>query len=133
MSGDDKTKQTPASPPRRGNDPDRGRHDGDHAEHLTRAQIDEEIAAMEQHSRHQTQTLEPPPELPPAPPRKALIIVGLALLVLLVAGAATLIGRQSQERALAKETERSTIPTVAIVHPQAEQPDEELEIGRAHV
>ncbi len=126
MSGDDKTKQTPASPPRRGNDPDHGRYDGDHVQHLTRAQIDEEIAAMEQHSRHQTQTLEPPPELPPAPPRKALIIVGLALLILLVAGAATLIGRQSHERALAKETERSTIPTVAIVHPQAEKPDEEL-------
>jgi len=125
MSGDDKTKQTPASPPRRGNDPDHGRH-GDHTEHLTRAQIDEEIAAMEQHSRHQTQTLEPPPELPPAPPRKALILVGLALLVLLVAGVATLIGRESHERALAKETERSTIPTVAIVHPQAEKPDEEL-------
>ena len=126
MSGDDKTKQTPASQPERGNDPDYGRHDGDHTEHLTRAQIDEEIAAMEQHSRRQTQTLEPPPELPPAPPRRALVIVGLVLLVLLIAGAATLIGRRSQERALAKETERSTIPTVAIVHPQAETPDEEL-------
>jgi membrane fusion protein, multidrug efflux system len=126
MSGDDKTKQTPAGQPERGNDPDYGRHDGDHTEHLTRAQIDEEIAAMEQHSRRQTQTLEPPPELPPAPPRKALVIVGLVLLVLLIAGAATLIGRRSQERALAKETERSTIPTVAIVHPQAEKPDEEL-------
>jgi membrane fusion protein, multidrug efflux system len=126
MSGDDKTKQTPASQPARGNDPDYGRHDGDHTEHLTRAQIDEEIAAMEQHSRRQTQTLEPPPELPPAPPRKALVIVGLVLLVLLIAGAATLIARRSQERALAKETERSTIPTVAIVHPQAEKPDEEL-------
>ena len=126
MSGDDKTKQTPAGQPERGTDPDYGRHDGDHTEHLTRAQIDEEIAAMEQHSRHQTQSLEPPPELPPAPPRKALVIVGLVLLVLLIAGAATLIGRRSQERALAKETERSTIPTVAIVHPQAETPDEEL-------
>jgi membrane fusion protein, multidrug efflux system len=126
MSGDDKTKQTPASQPARGNDPDYGRHDGDHTEHLTRAQIDEEIAAMEQHSRRQTQTLEPPPELPPAPPRKALVIVGLVLLVLSIAGAATLIARRSQERALAKETERSTIPTVAIVHPQAEKPDEEL-------
>jgi membrane fusion protein, multidrug efflux system len=126
MSGDDKTKQTPAGQPERGNDPDYGRHDGDHTEHLTRAQIDEEIAAMEQHSRRQTQTLEPPPELPPAPPRKALVIVGLVLLVLSIAGAATLIARRSQERALAKETERSTIPTVAIVHPQAEKPDEEL-------
>ena len=81
---------------------------------------------MEQHSRRQTQTLEPPPELPPAPPRKALVIVGMVLLDLLIVGAATLIGRRSQDRALAKETERSTIPTVAIVHPQAEKPDEEL-------
>src|SRR6202043_1631875 len=30
------------------------------------------------------------------------------------------------ERALAKETERETIPTVAVVHPLAERPDEEL-------
>jgi membrane fusion protein, multidrug efflux system len=37
-----------------------------------------------------------------------------------------LIGRETHERALAKETERSTIPTVAIVHPLAETPDEEL-------
>src|SRR5438309_2304787 len=103
-----------------------GAHDGERAEHMTRSQIDEEIAAMEERSRHQTQTLTPPPELPPAPPRKALLIIGVALLILMVAGAMTLIGRETHERALAKETERSTIPTVAIVHPLAETPDEEL-------
>ncbi|HZQ96390.1 MAG TPA: efflux RND transporter periplasmic adaptor subunit [Candidatus Sulfotelmatobacter sp.] len=102
------------------------RHDGDPAQHLTRAQIDGEIAAMEEQSRHRTQTLQPPPELPPAPARKALIIIGVALLVLLAAGAVTLIGRETRERALAKETEQSSIPTVAVVRPQAEQPDEEL-------
>lgn len=101
-------------------------HNGDHREHATRAQIDEEIAALEQHSRRQTQTLEPPPELPPASPRKALTIIGVALLILLVAGIVTLVDRASHERALAKETERSTVPTVAVVHPQAEQPEEEL-------
>ena len=37
-----------------------------------------------------------------------------------------LIGRASREQALAKETERETIPTVAVVHPLAEKPDEEL-------
>ena len=68
----------------------------------------------------------PPPELPPAPPRKALLIISVALLILLLAGAVTLIGRETHERALAKETERSTIPTVAVVHPLAETPDEEL-------
>jgi membrane fusion protein, multidrug efflux system len=124
MSAEDKARETRTGQRQPGNSG--GGHDGDHREHLTRAQIDEEIAAMEQHSRHQTQTLAPPPELPPAPPRKALMIIGIALLILVVAGAVTLIGRETHERALAKETERSIIPTVAVVHPQAEQPEEEL-------
>jgi len=92
----------------------------------SQAERDEQIAAIQQQSRHQRQTLQPPPELAPAPPRKALMIVGVALLVLVIAGAATLIGHASHERALAKETEAETVPTVAVVHPQAEKPDEEL-------
>ena len=100
-------------------------HDGDQP-HSTRAQVDEEIAAMQQRSRHQTATLQRPPELPPAPPRKALMIVGVALAALLLAGALTLISRESHERALAKETELQTVPTVATVHPQPEAPNEEL-------
>jgi multidrug efflux system membrane fusion protein len=124
MSAEDKARETRTTERQPSNAG--GSHNGDHREHATRAQIDEEIAAIEQHSRHQTQTLEPPPELPPAPPRKALTIIGVALLILLIAGAVTLVGRESHERALAKETERSTIPTVAVVHPQAEQPEEEL-------
>jgi multidrug efflux system membrane fusion protein len=91
-----------------------------------KSRIDDEIKAMEERSRHQTATLQPPPELPPAPPRKALVMVGVALLVLLVAGAVTLIGHANHERALAKETELQTIPTVAVVHPTAEKPEEEL-------
>ena len=35
-------------------------------------------------------------------------------------------GAPSHERALAKETERETVPTVAVVHPLAEKPDEDL-------
>jgi hypothetical protein len=92
----------------------------------TRATQDEEILEMEERSRHQPPGIQPPPELPPAPPRKAMMLVGVALLALLVAGAVTLIGRASHERALAKETERETIPTVAAVHPAAEKPDEDL-------
>jgi RND family efflux transporter MFP subunit len=38
----------------------------------------------------------------------------------------TLIGRVNHENALAKETERETVPAVAIIHPVAEKPDEEL-------
>jgi RND family efflux transporter MFP subunit len=92
----------------------------------TQAQRDEEIAAMQEHSRHQPPGIQPAPDLPPAPPRKALLIVGVALMILLIAGAMTLAGHASHERALAKETERQTVPTVAVVHPLSEKPDEEL-------
>lgn len=126
MSAEDKTKAVPADQEQRNGDS--GRHDGDQ-EHRARgvqAQRDEEIAMMQEHSRHQPPAIQAPPELPPAPPHKAMMIVGVAVLILLIAGAVTLIGHESHERALAKETERETIPTVAIVHPQAERPDEEL-------
>jgi len=92
----------------------------------TQAERDDEIATMQQRSKHQTHAIEAPPEIPPAPPRRALMVVGLALLALLVAGAVTLIARASHENALAKETEQQTVPTVAVVHPLAEKPDEEL-------
>ncbi len=90
------------------------------------AQRDEEIAAIQQHSRHQPPGIEKPPEVPPAPPRRALMIVGVLLLVLLIAGGLTLFDHVSHERALAKETERETVPTVAVVYPQSEKPDEDL-------
>src|SRR4051812_15688969 len=127
MSGENETRQRPADQRERSGNPG-WQKDGDEAGHPhgVQAQRDEEIAAMQQHSRHQPPTIQQPPELPPAPPRKALMIVGVALLVLLVAGAVTLIGHESHERALAKETERETVPTVAVVQPQAEKPDEEL-------
>jgi RND family efflux transporter MFP subunit len=48
------------------------------------------------------------------------------LLVLLAAGGFTMLARMSHERALANETERETVPTVAVVNPQAEKPDEDL-------
>lgn len=102
-------------------------HDGDSAQHArSTAQVDEEIAAMEERCRHQPPTIQRPPELPPAAPRKALMIVGVAVLVLVVSGGLTLLSHVSHERALAKETERETIPTVAVVHPQPERAEEEL-------
>jgi multidrug efflux system membrane fusion protein len=90
------------------------------------AQRDEEIAAIQQNARHQPPGIEKPPEVPPAPPRKALTIVGILLLVLLIAGGLTLWDHVSHERALAKETERETVPTVAVVYPLSEKPDEDL-------
>src|SRR5208282_2841549 len=89
-------------------------------------QRDEEIEANRQHSRHQPPGIQKPPELPPAPPRKALTLVGIALLLLLAAGGFTMLSRMSHERALANETERETVPTVAVVNPVSEKPDEDL-------
>jgi RND family efflux transporter MFP subunit len=94
--------------------------------HGSQAQRDEEIEAIQQHSRHQHPGIERPPQLPPAPPRKALQMIAVALLVLLVAGGYTLFERLGHSRALAKETERNAVPSVAVVHPVAEKPDEEL-------
>lgn len=92
----------------------------------TQAQRNEEIAEIQARSRHQPPGIQPPPEVPPAPPRRALMMVGIALLVLLLAGAVTMLGRISHERALAKETEQETIPTVAVVNPVSEKPNEDL-------
>lgn len=128
MTEDRKTEQTLAEERELNGNAEPSNRDGDRSRsaHPTQAQIDEEIAAMQQRSRHQTATLQRPPELPPAPPRKALLIVAVALAILLLAGAMTLIGRESHERALAKETELQTVPTVATVYPQPEAPNEEL-------
>jgi membrane fusion protein, multidrug efflux system len=125
MNAENKTGRTVQTKPE--SDVDLFEENGEqHHELSEQAQRDQEIAAMEQHSRHQPPTIQRPPEMPPASPRTALIIVGVLVLVLLVAGALTLIGHASHERALASETERETIPTVAVVHPTAEKPDEEL-------
>src|SRR6202051_1518294 len=68
----------------------------------------------------------PPPELPAAPPRKAVIIVMLVVVVLGLSGAASMFSRIRAGHALAKETEIDSVPTVSVVHPSAEKPDEEL-------
>jgi multidrug efflux system membrane fusion protein len=134
MSAEDKTKRSgtgveQSEPPRDFHQQQQGQDGGQDEDHHARsaqAQRDEEIEAIQQHSKHQPPSIQRPPDLSPAPPRKALVIVGVALLVLCVAGGITLLTHVTHERALAKETERETVPTVAVVHPQLEKPDEEL-------
>lgn len=94
--------------------------------HQSQREIDDEIHTIEERCRHARQEIAPPPELPPAPPRTALMVVGAFLLLLLVAGAISIGIRLSHSRALAKETERGSIATVLTVHPTAEAPDQEL-------
>jgi RND family efflux transporter MFP subunit len=61
-------------------------------------------------------------------PRKSRLFgfLFLAVIVLVIIGAFTLLQRRSQYQALAKETETLAIPTVAIIHPTTEPPDEGL-------
>jgi len=54
---------------------------------------------------------------------KALLI---AVIVLVVVGAFTLLQRRSQYQALAKETETLAVPTVAVIHPTTEAAEEGL-------
>ncbi len=70
--------------------------------------------------------IEAPPELPPAPAGRAKIMVGIALVILLVAGLVTFLMRRSETNALAKETDAAAIPTVAVVQAKAETSDNEL-------
>ena len=74
----------------------------------------------------QAPEITPPPPLPPAPPRTALLLIGVVLLLLVLGGIVSMLVRLRANRVLADETERNSIPTVAVVHPTAEKPDEEL-------
>jgi RND family efflux transporter MFP subunit len=87
-------------------------------------------AAPEHHAPatndHAAPQITPPPQLPPAKPRKALMLLGAVLLVLLLGGLASMLTRVHDDHVLADETQQAAIPTVAIVHPTPEKPDEEL-------
>ena len=77
-------------------------------------------------SRHTPAQVTPPPELPPASPRKAVLIIVLVVVLLAVSGAVSMLSRIRAGHALAKETDIDSVTTVAVVHPTAEKPDEEL-------
>jgi multidrug efflux pump subunit AcrA (membrane-fusion protein) len=74
----------------------------------------------------QAPEITPPPPLPPTPPKKALFLIGLVILLLVAGGVITTLLRMRDNRVLADETQRNSVPTVAVVHPTAEKPDEEL-------
>jgi len=88
-----------------------------------RHEPDTHTAGGENHAAAQ---ITPPPKLPPAKPRKALLIVGIVVLLLVLAGAVVMLLRVHDSHVLAEETEQDAIPTVEVIHPTAEKPDEEL-------
>jgi multidrug efflux system membrane fusion protein len=75
---------------------------------------------------HRAPQVTPPPELPPASPRKAVLVVLIVVVVLAVSGVVSMLSRVRAGHALAKEADIDAVPTVAVVHPLAEKPDEEL-------
>jgi RND family efflux transporter MFP subunit len=75
---------------------------------------------------HHAAEITPPPKLPPATPRKALLMIAVVLLVLIVGAVIAMLVRRHDSNVLAKETERESVPTVAVIHPTLEKPDEEL-------
>lgn len=75
---------------------------------------------------HAAAEITPPPKLAPAPPRRALLFIGVVVLVLVVAGVAAMLMRIHDSHVLADETDQNAVPTVAVVHPTAEKPDEQL-------
>jgi len=79
---------------------------------------------LDQH--HAPPQVTPPPELPPAKPRKAILIVVVVVVVLAVSGVISVLSRVHTGRVLAKEADVDAVPTVAVVHPIAEKPNEEL-------
>src|SRR6201997_2408845 len=62
-----------------------------------------------------------------APPKSRLfVIVAVVAAALVLMGLFTWVQRRSQYDALAKETEKLAIPTVSVIHPTPEPPQEDL-------
>ena len=75
---------------------------------------------------HAAPSITPPPKLEAASPRKAVFAVGTIVLLLLLAGAVTVLMRMHSSRVLADTTVQNAVPTVAVVHPTEEKPNEDL-------
>jgi RND family efflux transporter MFP subunit len=93
---------------------------------ITRAEEEESMPQDSSTENHAPPQVTPPPKLPAAAPRRALFFVGLVVLALLLAGAISLLTRMHSSRVLAETTAQNAVPTVAVVHPTDEKPDEEL-------
>ncbi len=88
--------------------------------------VEDDMQQQSNMENHAPPQITPPPKLAAAAPRKALFFVGLIVVVLLVAGAVSLLTRMHSSRVLAETTVQNAVPSVAVVHPTAEKPDEEL-------
>lgn len=63
---------------------------------------------------------------PPPPRRKSVIVVAVLLAIFAAAAILGFVLRASERHALAKETESLAVPSVVVVHPKVEAPQQEL-------
>jgi len=84
--------------------------------------------AKEAEPRMTTEVDIPPNRQPEERPKKSRLymVLVLVVVVLVIAGLFTLTQRRSQYDALAKETEKLAVPTVAVIHPTVEPAQEDL-------
>ncbi len=93
---------------------------------IERPEVGQEQGGAEGHPVRPHPQIERPPDLPPAPASRAKIMVGAVLLVLITAGAVTLLTKKGEADALAKETDAIAVPTVAVVQPTKGPGSDEL-------
>jgi len=91
-----------------------------------KAAVETETQHHENGGNHTAPTITPPPKLEATSPRKALFVVGMLLFLLILAGVVTVVMRMHSSRVLAATTVENAVPTVSVVHPIEEKPDEEL-------
>jgi len=84
------------------------------------------VTTQQNETQHVGRENSRPSDPGPAPAGRAKILIGAVLLVLITAAVVTFLNRKSESDALAKETEAVSIPTVAVVQPQAEPGNDEL-------
>ena len=93
---------------------------------IEQSDVRQQQSGAESHSVRVHPQIERPPDLPPAPASRAKIMVGAVLLVLITAGAVTLLTKKGEADALAKETDAIAVPTVAVVQPAKGPGNDEL-------
>src|SRR5512146_2371768 len=77
-------------------------------------------------ARVQRPEIEKCPDIPPAPPRRVLTVIGVFLGVLILAAIVTFVVRAHDARVLAKTTDREAVPFVAVVSPAPEKSNQDL-------
>src|SRR6266567_297953 len=81
---------------------------------MVETQMEQQLLEVEQRERH-AQTR-----------KKGYLLAAILALVFVIVAATGIVSRLSERRALAKETETIAVPTVDVVHPTPEPPQQEL-------